>query len=169
MKKGGIFIISSCLFISSCSFSFDYGENVSNNYENITPYINIEKTIETKYYDINIDEYALKMESNDTFICLFYTANCSACKGAKEKYLTPYIEETKNKIFTIDVYSDINLNNLEKLRSYQPKDSTYVRKNEDGVMVVSRPLIQIVYEGQVIAYEKGLTKNLLYILYGYCL
>ena len=69
----------------------------------------------------------------------------------------------------IDVYSDINLNNLEKLRSYQPKDSTYVRKNEDGVMVVSRPLIQIVYEGQVIAYEKGLTKNLLYILYGYCL
>ena len=68
MKKGGIFIISSCLFISSCSFSFDYGENVSNNYENITPYINIEKTIETKYYDINIDEYALKMERNDTFI-----------------------------------------------------------------------------------------------------
>ena len=168
-KKGLLFSLTLVLFASSCNFTIDYGEDVSNNYENLVPYINVEKIEENKYFDINVDEYAIKMDASDTFICLFYTANCSACKAAKEKYIIPYIEETKNKVYAIDVYSDVNLNNLEKLQSYQPEDSSYVRKNEEGVMVVSRPLIQTTNEGQVIAYEKGLTKNIRYILDGYCL
>ena len=53
-KKGLLFFLTFTLFASSCNFTIDYGEDVSNNYENLVPYINVEKIEENKYFDINV-------------------------------------------------------------------------------------------------------------------
>lgn len=170
MKKMISFICILMLFtISSCGIFMNYGENDPNKYEDKIPYIYTEKVDGGKINNISVDEYAIKMDRKDTFICFYHTSSCSACKGAMERYISPYVKETNNVIYSIDVYSEENVNNLEKLKSYQPIDSTYVRQDEAGRWIVSRPLIQIVYEGEVIVYEKGLSINLIYMLKGYVL
>ena len=169
MKKIIKILFLFLFFLTSCNNQINYGEDVPNNYLNVTPNIQVEKTNEEDFTYINVDEYKLKIEANDSFICLFFTSSCRACKGAKEKYLLPYLLETGNKIYALDVYNDFNYPKLLELKECQGEDSPYIHYNQNNQLVVSRPTVQIIKEGKVVVYEMGLTKNILYMLEGYCL
>ena len=168
MKKQKLIpILFSGLFLIGCSNNDIYGENVSNKYLDKTPYINVLVQKEASFIDVSTTDYINKIENKETFICLFHSSSCGACKAAKEHYLTPYMEETLNTIYALDAYSETNRSTLSEIIKYQPEGSNYVYYNSNNEVVVKRPLLQIVENGEVIVYELGVSKNLIYMLDGY--
>lgn len=157
------------LLISSFSCSNDmYGENVSNNYLDVVPYLNIEKDeINTTLKDINGSEYLSKINNKDTFVCLFYSVSCSACNALKEHYLLPYINETHFVIYGLDIFNENTQEHLLEIKNVQPSDSDYLYLNSENKVQVKRPLLQIVDSGEVKVYELGVSKNSIYMLDSY--
>jgi hypothetical protein len=168
MKKQKLIpILFSGLFLIGCSNNDIYGENVSNKYLDKTPYINVLVQKEASFIDVSTTDYINKIENKETFICLLHSSSCGACKAAKEHYLIPYMEETLNTIYALDAYSETNRSTLSEIIKYQPEGSNYVYYNSNNEVVVKRPLLQIVENGEVIVYELGVSKNLIYMLDGY--
>ena len=90
-------------------------------------------------------------------------------QASKEHYLLPYIEQTKNEIYYLDVYDDFNRPYLSTIKDLQPSESDYIYYNSNNELVVKRPLLQIISNREVIVYEMGVSKNLTYMLESYIL
>ena len=166
MKKKCSLLILSTLLFTSC---VNYNENVSNKYEGKTPYLNVSKVENIDLTSISSQKYIELFNNGTTFICLLGTDGCSACKASKEHYLLPYIEQTKNEIYYLDVYDDFNRPYLSAIKDLQPSESDYIYYNSNNELVVKRPLLQIISNREVIVYEMGVSKNLTYMLESYIL
>lgn len=132
--------------------------NCSNNsfkdYDSISPYIEVEK-INGDYHfkDDGISVYINLMEEKKTFICLLYSSSCSYCEKEIENIIVPYVNETSNYIYGLDVYKNENYNLLNEIGVYQPSSNNYFHL--DDQISISRPTLQIVENGTIIAYEVG--------------
>lgn len=134
------------VLLSSCSLS---NEKI----ENFEPYINVEKTNDIEIVDINIDEYCSIFENKIDAICLLYSSSCSYCQKTIDDLLIPYIRNTKNKIYGLNVYEENNYKNLNLIKNYQPVNNDYYHSENE--IRISRPVLQIIYKGEVIQYKKG--------------
>lgn len=118
--------------------------------------IEVEKTSLNKYQEIDVKEYIIKMEVKDSFVCFFYSSSCVYCEKLILNIINPYIKETGNLIYGIDVYKEENYKDLGLIEKYQEIENDYFF-NENGVISISRPVTQVVFEGEIITYQIGYT------------
>ena len=140
-------IILVCL-LSNCS------NYLMDDYSSINPYIKVEKVNDLyKLKECNVSTYIKMMEEGKSFICLLYSSSCSYCEKEIENILIPYIEETSNCIYGLDVFYEDNYFLLRNIEKYQPLDNSYFHNQEE--ITVSRPTLQVINNGEVICYEVG--------------
>jgi hypothetical protein len=135
-------------------------------YKNLDPYIEVEKTNKEVFKEIDIEEYIFKLESEDSFICFFYSSSCLYCNKLIENIINPYIKKTNNIIFGIDVYNEKNYNLLDKIEQYQPNENDYFYREKEGFLII-RPITQIIEKGKIVEYERGYSKQVLDMIVGY--
>lgn len=155
-----IILVVSLLSLVSCKIE------VKKDYRQLVPYIEVEKTKEEVFKNINIDDYIFKFESKDSFICFFYSSSCLYCSKLIENIINPYVKSTNNTIYGIDVYSEKNYHLLNKIECYQPKNNDYFYNENEGILII-RPITQIIENGLIIEYEKGYSRQVLYMIEGY--
>lgn len=155
-----IILVVSLLSLVSCKIE------VTKKYQKLVPYIEVEKTKEEVFKNINIDDYIFKFESKDSFICFFYSSSCSYCSKLIDNIINPYIKSTNNTIYGINVYNEENYTLLSKIECYQPERNDYFYSENDSILIM-RPLTQIIENGVIIEYEKGYSKQVLYMIEGY--
>ena len=94
------------------------------NYLNVEkPYLIMEKFEEKVLVDIDVDKLSLKCENEDSFVLILRSATCGHCENLLENKITPFIEETDSKIYSIEVLSAFNitgngLQNKEALKKF---------------------------------------------------
>ena len=161
MTKKIIILAVSLLSLVSCKI-----EIIKNKYEGVNPYIEVEKTSLNKYKDINVEDYILKFENKESFICFFYSSNCSYCHKLIENIINPYIEDTNNLVYGLDVYERNNYSLIDKIERFQPSSNDYFYAKNSNISI-SRPVLQVIDNGVVIDYEKGYSLNCLKLLKAY--
>ena len=151
-------MIKKIIILAVSLFSLNHCNNIEikDKYEGLIPYIEVEKTSLKEYKNINIDEYILKFENRESFVCFFYSTSCSYCHKLIENVINPYIKETNNLIYGLDVYEDSNYERIEEIEHYQPIQNDYFSAKNSSVSI-SRPITQVNQNGKVIDYEKGYT------------
>ena len=125
-----------------------------NKYDGLIPYIEVEKTTLKEYKEINVEDYISKFESKEGFICFFYSLDCSYCHKLINNVINPYIKESKNIVYGLNVYKGNNYQELYKIEKYQPISNTYFSAKNSSISII-RPVLQIIDNGNVVAYEKG--------------
>ena len=129
-----------------------------NKYDELTPYIEVEKTTLKEFKEIEIEEYIFKFENKESFICFFYSLDCSYCHKLINNIINPYIQESKNIIYGLNVYKENNYKKIDQIQKYQPIANNYFSAKNSTVLI-SRPVIQIINDGIVIDYEVGYSIN----------
>lgn len=153
MTKKIIILAVSLLSLVSCK------KNIFvNKYEGLIPYIEVEKTTLEVFEDIDVKEYILKLNDKESFICFFYSSTCNYCNKLINNIINPYVKDTQNAVYGLDVYKDSNYQLLEDILKYQPQNNDYFHI-ENSIISISRPVIQIIDEGVIIDYEKGYSIN----------
>ena len=161
MAKKIIILVVSLFSLVSCK---EY--NYLNRFEGITPYIEVEKTSIKDYYIISVNDYITKFESKESFVCFFYSSSCPYCIKLINNIIKPYINDTGNKIYGVDVYDDNNYKELSKIEKYQPLGNDYFSA-ENSTISISRPVVQIIEYGIIIDYVKGYSIKVEEMLYCY--
>ena len=139
---------------------------IKDKYGELIPYIEVDKTFLKEFKNINIDEYILKFEKKESFVCFFYSSSCTYCHKLIENIINPYIKQTNNIIFGLDVYEDSNYERLNEIENYQPPDNDYFFM-KNSTIFISRPITQIIEKAIVIDYEKGYTSRVNQMLKAY--